>query len=263
MKIERFFALISSSISLFSEDVEYFLIWEKARFEMTSSNGQTLLEMKESIQKITGVPVGRQRLIFAKRTLKDDNATLKDLGITNGSKVMLIGSKEIIENLPEIPADVEPPAPEERSESKSEENTEEKIGENPEENPGVTSHPEDLNQPISAAEEKMLHQITDLLLKVEELQDPIEEFQTFSAARSVVIQLGEESEEEVKNLRKKIKERHAYLAEQLEKLNLTLDAITCQEGHIYARKKRKQAVARIQTLLHRLDTIYQKFQEGN
>ncbi|KAI8474729.1 MAG: hypothetical protein J3K34DRAFT_407154 [Monoraphidium minutum] len=53
----------------------------------------TVAELKEEVARLWGVPVPRQKLMF-RGLVKDDTATLEKLGVKDGAKVLLIGSRE-------------------------------------------------------------------------------------------------------------------------------------------------------------------------
>lgn len=53
----------------------------------------TLKDLAAEIEKCTKVPVGRQKVIFKGRVLKDPETPLASCGIGNCSKIMVIGEK--------------------------------------------------------------------------------------------------------------------------------------------------------------------------
>ncbi|KAM3928982.1 BAG family molecular chaperone regulator 1 isoform 5-T5 [Leptodactylus fuscus] len=56
-------------------------------------NDPTLQDVALSVEKITGVPLASQKLIYKGKSLKQMEQTLTKLGIKNGCKIMLIGKK--------------------------------------------------------------------------------------------------------------------------------------------------------------------------
>lgn len=62
----------------------------------------TLQDMALSVEKITGVPLASQKLIYKGKSLKEMEQTLSALGIKNGCKVMLIGKKNCPEEESEL-----------------------------------------------------------------------------------------------------------------------------------------------------------------
>jgi len=53
----------------------------------------TVGELKADVEKTLGIPPAMQKLMF-KGLLKDDGVTLQQVGIKNGSKVLLVGSRQ-------------------------------------------------------------------------------------------------------------------------------------------------------------------------
>lgn len=52
----------------------------------------TIEQVKEHLEKETGLPVDSQKLLWKGRILKDLNVCLRDLALQDGSKLMLMGS---------------------------------------------------------------------------------------------------------------------------------------------------------------------------
>ncbi|XP_071958361.1 BAG family molecular chaperone regulator 1-like [Antedon mediterranea] len=61
------------------------------------SSELSVLDLKNAASTATDVPVESQKLIFKGKSLNDQSMLLKDVGIKNGCKVMLIGKKVDIE----------------------------------------------------------------------------------------------------------------------------------------------------------------------
>lgn len=62
----------------------------------------TLQDMALSVEKVTGVPLASQKLIYKGKSLKEMEQTLSALGIKTGCKVMLIGKKNCPEEESEL-----------------------------------------------------------------------------------------------------------------------------------------------------------------
>ncbi|CAI9619948.1 unnamed protein product, partial [Staurois parvus] len=52
-----------------------------------------LQDLASIVEKVTGVPLASQRLIYKGKSLKEMEQTLSALGVQNGCKIMLIGKK--------------------------------------------------------------------------------------------------------------------------------------------------------------------------
>ncbi|XP_069586576.1 BAG family molecular chaperone regulator 1 isoform X3 [Ranitomeya imitator] len=52
-----------------------------------------LQDLAMTVEKVTGVPIASQKLIYKGKSLKEMEKTLSSLGIRNGCKIMLIGKK--------------------------------------------------------------------------------------------------------------------------------------------------------------------------
>jgi len=96
------------------EIVKFSVNFKKQNYDIEFGNEDTLNNLRLHIAQITGVAPGLQKLML-KGLLKDDSKTLKELNITNGSKMMLIGS-----TISEVMSAQAPP-PQERTDSKEEE----------------------------------------------------------------------------------------------------------------------------------------------
>ncbi|XP_069814365.1 BAG family molecular chaperone regulator 1 isoform X2 [Dendropsophus ebraccatus] len=62
----------------------------------------TVEDMALCVEKITGVPLASQKLIYKGKSLKEMDQTLSSMGIKNGCKVMLIGKKNCPEEESEL-----------------------------------------------------------------------------------------------------------------------------------------------------------------
>lgn len=74
-----------------SETVDFKVIFNKTKHEVTWELDKTVLSLKNHIQTLTKVAPSMQKIMF--KGLAKDEKTLRELGITKGSKVMMVGSK--------------------------------------------------------------------------------------------------------------------------------------------------------------------------
>eukprot|EP01125_Pyxidicula_operculata_P013007 TRINITY_DN4286_c0_g1_i1.p1 TRINITY_DN4286_c0_g1~~TRINITY_DN4286_c0_g1_i1.p1 ORF type:complete len:230 (+),score=49.40 TRINITY_DN4286_c0_g1_i1:47-736(+) len=65
----------------------------KDSFEVQIESTATLNQLRQVLHEKTEVAPGLQKIMSTKGTLKDEDKTLQDLGITDKSKLMLVGSK--------------------------------------------------------------------------------------------------------------------------------------------------------------------------
>ncbi|KAL4239848.1 Ubiquitin domain-containing protein ubfd1 [Mactra antiquata] len=72
------------------ETVTFKVIYNKQKYDVTFPIDKTVLELKKHVQTLTGVPSAMQKIMF--KGLAKDQSTLKDLKVTNGAKVMVVGS---------------------------------------------------------------------------------------------------------------------------------------------------------------------------
>ncbi|CAI9619947.1 unnamed protein product, partial [Staurois parvus] len=61
-----------------------------------------LQDLASIVEKVTGVPLASQRLIYKGKSLKEMEQTLSALGVQNGCKIMLIGKKNCPEEESEL-----------------------------------------------------------------------------------------------------------------------------------------------------------------
>ncbi|XP_077125655.1 BAG family molecular chaperone regulator 1 isoform X1 [Ranitomeya variabilis] len=61
-----------------------------------------LQDLAMTVEKVTGVPIASQKLIYKGKSLKEMEKTLSSLGIRNGCKIMLIGKKNYPEEESEL-----------------------------------------------------------------------------------------------------------------------------------------------------------------
>lgn len=73
------------------EDVDFKVIFSKSKYDITFPLDDTVAQLKDHLEVITGVPRTMQKLMI--RGLAKDSSTLREAGVTKGCKVMLVGSK--------------------------------------------------------------------------------------------------------------------------------------------------------------------------
>ncbi|GBF90055.1 hypothetical protein Rsub_02763 [Raphidocelis subcapitata] len=73
--------------------VAFSLTWGKQKTELKRRADSTVSELKAEVARLWGVPAGRQKLMF-RGLVKDEAATLAKVGIKDGAKVLLIGSRD-------------------------------------------------------------------------------------------------------------------------------------------------------------------------
>lgn len=76
------------------ENIKVIVKWNTEIFEdVDLCLSRSILEFKEKLSQLTGVPVEKQKLMSQKGILKD-NVNLKELGLKQGSKIVLVGTAE-------------------------------------------------------------------------------------------------------------------------------------------------------------------------
>lgn len=73
------------------ETVDIKVIYNKTKYDVTTTLETTVAELKKELQGLLGVPEKNQKLMF--KGLLRDEQTLGTVGITKGSKLMVVGSK--------------------------------------------------------------------------------------------------------------------------------------------------------------------------
>ncbi|KOB75629.1 putative ubiquitin-binding protein [Operophtera brumata] len=73
------------------EQIEFTVVFNKARHDITFAYDATVLELKAHLERICGVSQSAQKLLI--RGMAKDEMTLRKAGIVKGGKVMLVGSK--------------------------------------------------------------------------------------------------------------------------------------------------------------------------
>lgn len=84
-------AVEESDICEIPEQVEFTIVFNKTKHDITFAYDSTILELKTHLERVCGVALSTQKLIH--KGMAQDYMTLRKAGILKGSKVMLIGSK--------------------------------------------------------------------------------------------------------------------------------------------------------------------------
>jgi len=66
-------------------------VWNKNKYDVVVRPEETVLDLKTKMQELTQLPPSMQKIMF-KGLCKDDR-TMKDLKVTKGTKIMMVGSK--------------------------------------------------------------------------------------------------------------------------------------------------------------------------
>ncbi|XP_064609055.1 ubiquitin domain-containing protein UBFD1-like isoform X2 [Liolophura sinensis] len=72
------------------ETIDFKVIFNKQKYDVTFPLDSTIGSLKTHIQTLTGVPSAMQKLMF--KGLAKDDVTLRDLKVTKGAKIMVVGS---------------------------------------------------------------------------------------------------------------------------------------------------------------------------
>lgn len=80
-----------SESCLIPEQVEFIIMFNKIKYDITFGYDSTILELKAHLERICGVPHATQKLIV--KGMARNSMSLRKAGIVKGSKVMLVGSK--------------------------------------------------------------------------------------------------------------------------------------------------------------------------
>ncbi|KAL8607334.1 Ubiquitin domain-containing protein ubfd1 [Nucella lapillus] len=73
-----------------SETIDFKVIFNKQKFDVSMQLDSTIEQLKAKTQVLTGVPPQMQKIMF--RGLAKDNQTLRELKVTKGAKIMVVGS---------------------------------------------------------------------------------------------------------------------------------------------------------------------------
>nr|XP_022314680.1 ubiquitin domain-containing protein UBFD1-like isoform X1 [Crassostrea virginica] len=72
------------------ETVDFKIVYNKQKHDVTFPINETVAKLKAHVQTLTGVPSAMQKIMF--KGLAKDESTLKDLKVTKGAKIMVVGS---------------------------------------------------------------------------------------------------------------------------------------------------------------------------
>ncbi|XP_008554904.1 ubiquitin domain-containing protein UBFD1 [Microplitis demolitor] len=73
------------------ENIEFKVIYNKKKIDVTFPLDGLVIDLKNHLQNIISVPKEMQKVMI--KGLAKDQDTLRSLGVTNGAKVMIVGSK--------------------------------------------------------------------------------------------------------------------------------------------------------------------------
>lgn len=79
------------SSSLEKESIDFKVIYNKKKINVSFALDGTVAELKAHLQNIISVPKDMQKVMI--KGLAKDEQTLRSLGVTSGAKVMIVGSK--------------------------------------------------------------------------------------------------------------------------------------------------------------------------
>jgi len=80
----------ASKVCRVREMVELKVIYNKQKYDVTIALDDTVDDLKQTIEKLTDVPVAMQKLMYKGRM--GDGATLRECKVVNAAKIMLVGS---------------------------------------------------------------------------------------------------------------------------------------------------------------------------
>jgi len=73
-----------------SHTVDFKIICNKQKHDVTFSLNDTVLSLKQHIQTLTGLPPSMQKVMY--KGLARDESSLREVGVTDGAKLMVVGS---------------------------------------------------------------------------------------------------------------------------------------------------------------------------
>jgi len=73
------------------DPIDVKVVWNKNKYDVVVRPEETVLDLKTKMQELTQLPPSMQKIMF-KGLCKDDR-TMKDLKVTKGTKIMMVGSK--------------------------------------------------------------------------------------------------------------------------------------------------------------------------
>ncbi|CAB4055594.1 Ubiquitin domain-containing protein UBFD1 [Lepeophtheirus salmonis] len=78
------------SVTLRGEKVDFKIIYNKKKFDISFGSENTVRELKSHLESIIQIPPAMMKVMI--KGLAKDEMSLKELGVSKGSKVMIIGS---------------------------------------------------------------------------------------------------------------------------------------------------------------------------
>jgi hypothetical protein len=81
---------VASSSSMAGEKIEFKVVYNKKKYDIAFGSEETVGALKAHLQDVIGVPSTMQKVMI--KGLAKDEMTLKKLGVTKGSKIMVVGS---------------------------------------------------------------------------------------------------------------------------------------------------------------------------
>jgi len=72
------------------DPIDVKVVWNKTKYDLVVRPEETVLDLKTKMQELTQLPPAMQKIMF-KGLCKDDR-TMKDLKVSKGAKIMLVGS---------------------------------------------------------------------------------------------------------------------------------------------------------------------------
>lgn len=86
-------AVVPAAEIIEEEDpVPLVIIFNKKKHDVSLALSAKMIALRQEIQRLTGVPPAMQKLIYKGAPKLDDSKTLRELNLSSGSKLMLVGS---------------------------------------------------------------------------------------------------------------------------------------------------------------------------
>jgi len=80
----------AAATALAGDPIDIKVVWNKTKYDVAVTPEETVADLKAKMQALTQLPPSMQKIMF-KGLCKDDK-TMKDLKVTKGTKIMLVGS---------------------------------------------------------------------------------------------------------------------------------------------------------------------------
>jgi len=81
----------SDHLEIKGDELNVKMVWNKKTYEMKVGFENTVLDFRNEVKRLTGIPVNMQKIMY-KGLVKDDSLTLKQVKLTEKAKVMVVGS---------------------------------------------------------------------------------------------------------------------------------------------------------------------------